>query len=153
MYYLKRKPKKAKEKEPKPKKPSVSALVKKLDRVFSEYIRLRDSRPFSYKMFRCISCGEIKPYDQADAGHFISRTHMSTRFDENNVHAECRFCNRFKADHMIGYQHNLIVKLGEQRYHLLLARGKETKKWSPWELELLIRHYTEEVKRMKDEKL
>ena len=40
-----------------------SKLVERLDRVFSEYIRLRDS--FNTQgglMFRCISCGKIKPY-------------------------------------------------------------------------------------------
>ena len=153
MYYLKRKPKTAKEKAPKPRKESVSSLVKKLDRVFSEFIRLRDSRPYGYKMFRCISCGEFKPYAQADCGHFISRTHMSTRFDENNCHAECKFCNRYKSDHMIGYQHNLIVMLGNEKFNYLLAKGRQTKKWSAWELDILIKHYQAEVERMKNERL
>lgn len=64
--------------------------IKKLDRVFSEYIRLRDTMPNG--MFRCISCGKIKPYSQADCGHYHSRTHMSIRFDEENCNAECKYC-------------------------------------------------------------
>lgn len=91
MYYLKRKPHKPKE-GVKPKKPSTASLVKKLDRVFSLYIRLRDSKPFNHQYFRCISCGQIKPFDQMDCGHFIGRTHMATRFDEDNCHGECRMC-------------------------------------------------------------
>ena len=67
------------------KKPDLKA---KLDKEFSLFIRLRDAMPNGY--FRCISCGQIKPFGQADCGHYFSRTHLATRFDENNCHAECR---------------------------------------------------------------
>ena len=69
------------------KKPDLKA---KLDKEFSLFIRLRDAMPNGY--FRCISCGQIKPFTQADCGHYFSRTHLATRFDENNCHAECRHC-------------------------------------------------------------
>lgn len=152
MFYLKRKPKKAKEKAPKERRPSVASLIRKLDTVFSEYVRLRDSRPYGYKAFRCISCGQIKPYEQADAGHFIGRTHMATRFDELNVNAECRFDNRFNSSHMIYYQKNLEKKIGKERLDLLIAKGRQTKKWSAFELDLLIKYYSERVKEMKRER-
>ncbi len=151
-YYLKRKPKKAKEKAPKPKKPSLSTLIRKLDAAFSLYIRLRDSRPYGYKAFRCISCGQIKPFEQMDCGHFIGRTHMATRFDEENCWGECSACNRFSADHMIYYQRNLEKKIGRDRLDMLIARGRGTKKWTPWELQILLTHYNEEIKKMQAEK-
>lgn len=153
MYYLKPKKKKEKkEKAPREKKPSVATLVRKLDAEFSLYIRLRDSRPFGYKHFRCISCGDILPFEQADCGHFIGRTHMSVRFDELDCNAECRRCNRFSADHIIYYQKNLEQKIGKQKLDLLIARGHQTKKWTSWELSILINHYKEENKRMLAEK-
>ena len=65
-------------------------LVKKLDRIFSLYIRLRDVMPNGY--VRCISCGQIKSFEDVDCGHFHSRRHMATRFSEDNCHAECRYC-------------------------------------------------------------
>lgn len=149
MYYIKKKKKEKKEVLfPKPKKKSLSSLVRKLDEVFSMYIRLRDSKAFGYRAFRCISCGQVKPFDQMDCGHFIGRTHMSTRFDEDNCHGECRGCNRFSADHMIYYQRNLEGLIGKEKLDLLLARGRGVKKWTAWELEILITHYKEEVKRM-----
>lgn len=92
MYYLRKKKTKPKEFQKSPTKKSVSALVRKLDRVFSEYIRLRDSKPYGYKYFKCISCGMVKPYEQMDCGHFIGRTHMATRFDEKNCNGECKSC-------------------------------------------------------------
>ena len=137
----------------KPKKkssPSLSTLVDRLDTVFSRYIRLRDAMPSG--MFRCISCGKIKPIEQADCGHFHSRTHMSTRFDEDNCHAECRYCNRFSADHIIGYRENLIKKIGEQRFKLLDIKAHETKKWSHFELEQLAKYYRALVQKLQKEK-
>ena len=142
-YYIKRK-------RSEKKSPSLSALVERLDKVFSKYIRLRDAMPSG--LFRCISCGKIKPIEQADCGHFHSRTHMSTRFDEDNCHAECRYCNRFSADHLIGYRENLIKKIGEQRFKLLDIKAHETKKWSHFELEQLAKYYRALVQKRQKEK-
>lgn len=96
-YYFKRKPKEAqnekKEQKTKTKRTpqkKKSNLVDKLDKVFSAYIRLRDTMPSGY--FKCISCGQIKAFEQADCGHFFSRRHHSVRFDEDDCHAECRHC-------------------------------------------------------------
>lgn len=146
-YYIKRKPKTPKS-GIKERKPSTATLVRKLDKIFSLYIRLRDSAAYNYQYFRCISCGQIKPFEQMDCGHFISRTHQATRFDEENAHGECRFCNRFSADHIIAYQRNLEAKIGKDRVDMLLVRGRMTKKWSAFELQLLIKHYQQEVDKM-----
>ena len=140
MYYIKKK------KQGK----SLSSLTDKLDIVFSKYIRLRDAMPNG--TFRCISCGNIKPIGQADCGHYHSRKHMGTRFDEDNCHAECRYCNRFSADHIIGYRENLIRKIGEQRFLLLDFKAHEMKKWSHFEIELLIGHYQKLVKELQTQK-
>ena len=74
---------------------------------------------------------------------------MATRFDELNCHGECRGCNRFSPDHMIYYQRNLERLIGKDKLELLIARGKSIKKYSAWELEILIRHYQEEIKKLK----
>lgn len=143
-YYIK-KPKKKKEK-PLPlfdkagikvkKKPD---LVAKLDKVFSRYIRLRDCMPNGY--FRCISCNEIKPFEQADCGHYINRQHMSTRFDEMNCNAQCRKCNRFMEGNMSGYRRGLVAKYGEQRVLLLESKKNQTRKYSDFEYAELIKYY------------
>lgn len=114
-------------------------LIAKLDKVFSRYIRLRDTMPNGY--FRCISCGQIKPYKQADCGHYHSRRHMATRFDEDNAHAECRACNRFSADHLIQYEKNLITKIGRQRFDKLTWKAGQTMKWTDFELIELTKYY------------
>lgn len=66
--------------------------IDKLDKVFSIYIRLRDSKEFGFRAARCISCGEVKPFDMFDCGHFVSRNASAIRWDEDNCHAECSHC-------------------------------------------------------------
>ena len=143
MYYLRKTKKKEK---PLPlfekagikikKKPDLKA---RLDKEFSLYIRLRDTMPNGF--FKCVSCGQIKPFEQADCGHYWSRRHMSTRYDEDNCHAECRSCNRFKADHLIGYRENLIRKIGQMRFDKLAWKASQTKKWSDFEIQELTKYY------------
>ena len=141
-YYLRRKKKKDK---PLPlfdkagvkikKKPDLKA---RLDKEFSLYIRLRDS---SGGYFKCISCGQIKPFEQADCGHYINRQHMSTRFDEMNCNAQCRKCNRFMEGNMSGYRRGLVAKYGEQRVLLLESKKNQTRKYSDFEYAELIKYY------------
>lgn len=125
-------------------------LKAKLDKVFSLYIRLRDSREYDFKYFRCISCGKLKPFEQADCGHYFSRTHMSTRYSEQNCNAECSYCNRFVSDHLVGYRQNLIRKIGVEMYDILCWQHTQTKKWTDYELQHLIDYYQDKIKEMKN---
>jgi hypothetical protein len=81
----------------------------KLDRIFSQYIRLRDADQNGY--IRCISCGKIVLWKEADNGHFINRKHMSLRFSETNCNAQCRSCNRFDEGNMTGYNLGMIKNM------------------------------------------
>lgn len=125
-------------------------LIRKLDEVFSKYIRLRDMMPG--RVFRCISCGRVLPIEQADCGHYINRKHMATRFSERNCNAQCRSCNRFDEGNMSGYRAGLIKKRGEAIVVLLESQRTEQRKWEVWELKAAIEHYQREVKRLEAEK-
>jgi hypothetical protein len=120
------------------KKPDLKA---KLDKVFSLYIRMRDSKPYGHKYFRCISCGQIKPFEQGDCGHYINRRHMATRFDEMNCNMQCRACNRFDEGNMSGYRKGLIEKYGENKVLLLEAKKNKYRKYSDFEYKELIKYY------------
>lgn len=111
----------------------------KLDKEFSLYIRLRDAFPGG--MTRCISCNQIKPFEKIDCGHFYSRSHLATRFDEDNCHGECSYCNRFKSDHLLGYRENLIKKIGQTRVDLLAFKKDQISKISDFEYKQLIKYY------------
>lgn len=115
----------------------------KLDRVFSQYIRLRDMMTGGY--FRCISCGKLLPIRDADCGHYINRKHMSTRFSEVNCNAQCKSCNRFDEGNIMGYRRGLVAKYGEERVVLLEAQKYEIRKYSDFEYDALIAHYQRKI--------
>lgn len=77
---------------------------------------------------------------------------MSLRFSEQNCNAQCRRCNRFDEGAIMDYRRGLVKKIGAQQVELLEAQKHETRKYSNWELEILIDHYKKEVERLKGEK-
>lgn len=124
--------------------PTRKALIAKLDRTFSKYIRLRDTHGGEY--FRCISCGKIKTKDKADCGHFFSRRRLSVRWDEKNCHSECAACNRFDSEHLLYYRENLIKKIGQKEFEALEVRANQTSKISDFEIDALNTHYNNLIK-------
>ena len=142
---------KKKKGERKPKS-RLKSLESKLDKIFSLYIRLRDSQPYDGKYFRCPTCGRVLPFEQADCSHYFSRRNNSTRWDEDNCLAECRYDNRFNAEHLHKLKDGVVSRIGEQRFTLLEWKHNQPKKWTEFEIEVLIDHYKLEVKRLKSEK-
>lgn len=121
-----------------------------LDKWFSLFIRLRDSDANGYG--RCISCGKIVHYTDADCGHFINRSHMNTRYDERNCNLQCRACNRFDEGNNIGYTRGLIAKYGEKVIDELYVKKHLFRKYTGAELALLVEHYKKKVKELKNGK-
>ncbi len=123
--------------------------MRKADDAFSLYIRTRDAQEYEGRYFRCISCGRVLPIDQADAGHYINRAHLSLRFNEANVNAQCRYDNRFREGDITGYRRGLIQKVGEKKVLLLEAMKNTPNKITNFELDLLAKHYKAETKKFK----
>ncbi len=123
------------------------SLIEKLDRIFSQYIRRRDS---DYAGFvQCCTCGKFVFWKKSDAGHYHNRRHMGIRWDETNVHAQCRTCNRFDEGEKDLYKEFIICKYGQETIDLLLMKKKLGIKWHKFELEAMIALYKQEVKRQK----
>lgn len=106
------------------------ALRRKLDKVFSEFIRTRDSNAEGYG--ECCTCGTWKHKSVANAGHFIKRQHTATRYDERNVHFQCVVCNFHRHGNLIEYCEFMRATYGPeiidelrqlQRTTVKLARG------------------------------
>lgn len=125
-------------------------LIKKLDTVFSEYVRLRDSDVNGY--CKCISCSTRKYYKEMDAGHYINRKHMSLRYDEVNVNAQCRSCNRFDEGNIPAYGLALIHLYGKNIIERLLFKKNQVSKMSDGDGRLLLEHYKQEIKKLKSNK-
>lgn len=119
---------------------------KKLDTIFSRYIRLKETKDGWGK---CCSCGKIKSYEQLDAGHFINRKWRATRWDERNVHIQCIACNRFGEGDAAGYALFMLDRFGRDTIELLQSLSRTTAKYSDFEGELMIKEYSQKVKQLK----
>ena len=124
------------------KKPTRSKLVKKLDVVFSQYIRLSNADKNGY--CTCVTCSKKFHWKEIQAGHFMSRKHYSIRWDERNVKPQCVACNVYRA----GEQYKYSLYLGNKLSQKLLDESRELRKFTNIELEEMITDYSERVKKL-----
>lgn len=128
------------------KEKSLQVLEKELDRVFSEFIRLRDSVN-GYVI--CFVCGGKVPWRQAQNGHFVKRANMVTRFSEINCNGVCEPCNVYDPEHDKQYRYAMIQKHGLKEVERLEATKADLQKYMRFEIQELIDHYKKQVKRLK----
>ena len=126
------------------KKPSRSKLVKKLDNIFSQYIRLREADNSGFTT--CFTCGKKDHWKKLQNGHFQSRRHYATRWDERNCQVQCSGCNVFKYGEQF-----LFAKYLDERFYAGLSdelyfKSKQIVKFSNLDIELLITKYKDIVK-------
>lgn len=131
----------------------LAALKNDLQKVFNTFIRLRDTQTGALhgtKYFVCISCGASKEVTEMHAGHYFPvGGHEAVRFDEDNVHGQCRHCNYFKHGNEKGYRVNLIKKIGQERFNKLELRAHNLSKMHRFEVELLIQEYKAKISNLK----
>jgi hypothetical protein len=132
-------------------KKTISKLKKELDKWFSLYIRLRDAN--EYGMVQCFTCGVVRGYkDGMQNGHFQSRKHMATRFDEENCQVQCIKCNMFSQGEQFKFGINLDAKYGEGTAEELEFLARTTMKFSRYDFEDKISYYGTLVEKLKEEK-
>jgi len=124
------------------KKPTRSKLVKKLDTVFSQYIRRSNADNNGY--CTCVTCNKTFHWKEIQAGHFMSRKHYSIRWDERNVKPQCVACNVYRA----GEQYKYSIFLGTELANVLYLQSKELVKFTNYELEDMINDYSDKLKKL-----
>ena len=124
----------------------ISKLKKKLDTIFSLYIRLRYADINGYA--ECYTCGVRKHYKELQCGHFQSRKHLATRFDETNCQTQCPSCNVFKY----GEQYKFGQRLGKEVAESLLAKTRERVKFTRSDYAEMISYYKKLVDNLKKDK-
>lgn len=109
-------------------------LKKDLDKIFSIYIRAK--YPAS-----CYTCRVRKPNLQC--GHFISRSYLITRWNENNCRPQCAGCNIFGSGKPLDFEERLKNDLGDAIVEeMKMSRHKIVKLSPSW--------YMEEIAKYKD---
>lgn len=124
----------------------LNSLKKKLWKIFSEYIRLRDSD--EYGNVRCISCGSIRHWKDVHAGHYEKRGYLGTFVDERNVHGQCPRCNLYLNGNQSAYAIALRKKYGETILEELDKLKNSREKYTRIEYEELIDKYKKETQNL-----
>ena len=122
---------------------SVSQYRRELQKVFNEFIRLRDrNQP-------CISCDKKLPA-KYDAGHFYSvGAYPNLRFNEDNVHGQCVECNQHRHGNLLEYAPRLTERIGFERASKLMVLRNEPLRLSLEEIKKLTEEYKCKVKTLK----
>jgi len=122
------------------KKLSRGKIVKKIDSIFSQYIRRRDVKE---NIAKCFTCGKKDDWKRLQCGHFQSRRFYSTRWDETNCQVQCAGCNVFRFGEQFKFSVNLDNKFGKGTSQRLEVKAREIVKIPTFELEDMIKHYQE----------
>jgi len=122
---------------------TISKLKKKLDVLFSQYIRRRNADYLG--RVKCFTCGVEKHWKEQQAGHFQSRSHHSTRWDEVNVQVQCVKCNMFRQGEQYKFGLYLDDRFGDGTAEDLENRAKTIVKLNRVDYEEAIERYKQKI--------
>lgn len=121
-------------------------LEKEVEKAMNHFVRLRDWSK------GCISCVKHFNPDQiggsCDAGHYRSKgSAIHLRFDQRNVHGQCKHCNDYLGGNPTGYRVGLIARIGLEEVEALEA-DQEPRKYLKDQLRTLRDVYRAAVRQM-----
>jgi hypothetical protein len=107
----------------KKKLPTLTSLKKKLWKLTSLYVRLRDADDLG--MVKCSTCEMVKHFKQMQAGHFVSKAHgTSVYFALSNIHPQCYRCNMNLGSNGPWYYIYMLERYGQDVISELMNRVK-----------------------------
>jgi hypothetical protein len=121
---------------------TVQELVLEVQTVFNKFIRKRDEG------LPCIACGS-ENMKKVNASHYYNaNNHWNVRFNEDNVHSGCEYCNTHLHGNLIPYRKHLLRKIGVERFLYLESISNETRKFTREELKELKEVYKQKIKEL-----
>lgn len=125
-------------------KPSKAALRTKAHTLMQRLVRMKAADQDGYA--ECVSCGVVKHYKEMDGGHFISRSYSFHSLREENIHPQCKGCNRFFTKCHDDYRRYMVDMYGEDFVQWLTdSKWTTTKRTSP-DYEDIISELRERIK-------
>lgn len=121
--------------------------------VLNQYVKWRDAIAVEdgKPICACITCGKRIAGTNLHAGHWISRRHKATAYNEFNLHAQCGFpCNKFRNGEPQIYERKLRQLYGDELVDDMLQSVGSIRKWKPFELEALYHEYRRALKFMQE---
>ena len=130
-----------------------SELLREADRLFSQFIRNRDADKNGN--IQCVGCGKVYNLEQVDKEgkkivqplHFIDRGVYSLRFDEDNCHAGCSYCNLDMFLNKNGFAYRRYLEFmnmtyGEEMVAEMTLAHRKINKITEQQLRTVIEHYS-----------
>lgn len=121
-----------------------SIIEKKLDRVFSDFIRLRDK-------LTCQRCG--KQFAKFTIGiqnsHFWGRRHRATRWSELNCCTLCGGCHIHLTANPETHRQWYRARIGDDAYTKLEHMHQKSPKFTLHDLQLMLEFYRKQVNQIK----
>ncbi len=103
-----------------------SRAMRRADKWFSWYIRLKYSFEQGGELFcKCYTCGRIHGIKDIELGHFQRRGYLTTRYDENNGRPQCTYCNRYHSGEPEKFELKLIKDVGQKEVDRLKRTAQE----------------------------
>lgn len=123
------------------------AWIKKIDEVFSKWLRLSQSD--SNGIVLCFTCGTRRHYlDQMQDGHYVSRNYLALRWDEENNHIQCYYCNMILKGNYPMYSLKMVEKYGPDILQKLEIKKNNLVKWTLFEYKLFFDIYNNRLKEL-----
>jgi len=118
---------------------------------FAKYIKLRDAIKTTGDVLyaKCITCGEILPIEDMDAGHGIPGRMNSILFNEDIVHCQCRPCNRGGGGELQMYKRVLIDMYGQEKWDYWQSTKHNSVHYTQFDYEQIAKTYRQKYKELK----
>lgn len=125
-----------------PRQRTYAALKRDLDRQHSKWTRARFA---TNGMVQCVSCGQVLPVNSMQAGHFVSRSYLSTRWHPENVAPQCFQCNVFKKGNLAAYAAWGVNRYGQDWPARMVALSRTETKLTRTDLTTMIEDYEKRI--------
>lgn len=122
-----------------------STIVKKLDTIFSQFIRLRNADVNGN--VQCVTCGKQDHWKKMQAGHFASRKHYSTRWDEINVQVQCVGCNVYRYGEQFKFSKWIDANYYKGMAEEIMLQANQVIKYSNQELLEMVNYFKVKVEK------
>ena len=123
---------------------TVSQWKKLCWKVFSEWIRQRDSvklSPHGEREIYCFTCNSRILFKHAQAGHFQPGRFPIFLFDERQVNSQCFRCNINLKGNWPRYYEHMVEDYGKDEVEKMIAQRNNFKQWKTYELEEIYLKY------------
>lgn len=126
------------------KPPTTPKLKNKAAALLQKLVRMKAADDTG--LCKCVTCGRVDSWKLMDGGHFISRAYTFHLLREENIHPQCKRCNRFFSGCHDDYRRYMVDMYGEDFVEWLSHTKRNVMKYTRAELIEIIQSLNVRVK-------